>query len=318
MKRAATILWVLGISVVIGLVFYHGFSEIVAALSVAGWGLLLVCAYSFIPLYADSVGWAVLIPRKARSSFFLIFYARWICGAINSLLPVAQIGGDFVRARLIAQRGTPSSIAGASVVVDITVSVLTQIIFSLVGVYMLFRIKGLENNISCLVLGIFLFSGLIFGFYLAQRTGMFSTFIRLMERVVSMEQLGNLLGSAEALDEEIDKSYKRLKEFGIACSWRMMGWILGTGEVWLALYVLGHPISFIEAFMLESIGQAIRSSAFIIPGAYGVQEGGYIFLGSFVGLDPESGLALSLVKRVRELLIGLPALLIWQLVARKN
>lgn len=71
----------------------------------------------------------------------------------------------------------------------------------------------------------------------------------------------------------------------------MLGWILRTGKVGIALHFLGPSISLLEAFMLESIGQAIRSSTFIIPGAYGVQEGGYIFLGSLVGLGPEIGLA---------------------------
>ena len=101
-------------------------------------------------------------------------------------------------------------------------------------------------------------------------------------------------------------------------SGRLLGWMIGTGEIWLALVFLGHPVSLIEALILESLGQAIRSSAFIVPGAYGVQEGGFILLGLTLGLSQEVGLALSLVKRVRELVVGLPALLIWQFVERQQ
>jgi hypothetical protein len=68
-------------------------------------------------------------------------------------------------------------------------------------------------------------------------------------------------------------------------------------------------VSWSDALMLESVGQAIRGAAFAIPGALGVQEGGYLLLGALVGLHAETGLALSLAKRARELLLGLPGLL---------
>jgi uncharacterized membrane protein YbhN (UPF0104 family) len=86
------------------------------------------------------------------------------------------------------------------------------------------------------------------------------------------------------------------------------GWIVGTGEVWLALNLLGHPVGWTEALLLESLGQAIRGAAFAIPGSLGVQEGGYLLLAGLVGLPPETALALSLVKRARELLLGVPGI----------
>ena len=67
---------------------------------------------------------------------------------------------------------------------------------------------------------------------------------------------------------------------------------------------------------MESLGQAIRGAAFAIPGALGVQEGGYLLLAPLVGLPPDAGLALSLAKRARELLLGLPGLLYLHLSSR--
>lgn len=83
---------------------------------------------------------------------------------------------------------------------------------------------------------------------------------------------------------------------------------MGTGEVWLALHLLGSPVGWGEALMLESLGQAIRGAAFFIPGSLGVQEGGYLLLARLIGLPPEAALALSLAKRARELLLGLPGI----------
>ena len=98
----------------------------------------------------------------------------------------------------------------------------------------------------------------------------------------------------------------------MSCAWRLAGWLVGAGEVWLALHFLGHPVTVAEALLLESLSQAVHSMAFLIPGAIGVQEGGFILLGQVIGLSPELALALSLVKRIRGLLIGVPALIAWQ------
>jgi hypothetical protein len=88
-----------------------------------------------------------------------------------------------------------------------------------------------------------------------------------------------------------------------------VGWIAGTGEVFLIARFLGTPVGWRDAFVLESLGQAIRGAGFAIPGALGIQEGGYLLLAPLAGLAPDAALALSLAKRARELLLGLPGLL---------
>ena len=63
--------------------------------------------------------------------------------------------------------------------------------------------------------------------------------------------------------------------------------------------------------VLESLGQAVRSADFAVPGVMGVQEGGFLAIGALYGLPAEVSLALSLVKRVPDLALGLPGLLGW-------
>jgi uncharacterized membrane protein YbhN (UPF0104 family) len=88
--------------------------------------------------------------------------------------------------------------------------------------------------------------------------------------------------------------------------------LLGSLEVWAVLWVLDHPVSIPAAVALESIVLAIRHLAFLIPAGIGVQEAGMIVFGQLLGLDNETALTLSLVKRMREVMLGLPALLSWQ------
>jgi uncharacterized membrane protein YbhN (UPF0104 family) len=94
--------------------------------------------------------------------------------------------------------------------------------------------------------------------------------------------------------------------------WHMAAWLLGVAEVWFALSLPGHPVGIGAALLFESLGQAIRTGAFAVPGGLGVQEGGYVLVGAALGIEPGVALALSLARRVRELLLGLPGLAVWQ------
>jgi uncharacterized membrane protein YbhN (UPF0104 family) len=96
--------------------------------------------------------------------------------------------------------------------------------------------------------------------------------------------------------------------------WHCLGWVAGAGEAWLALWLLDAPLGLREVLILESLAFALRSAAFAVPAAVGVQEGGYVALGAIFGLGPEIGLALSLLKRAREVLLAVPALIAWKLI----
>jgi putative membrane protein len=151
------------------------------------------------------------------------------------------------------------------------------------------------------------------GFVLAQRWGLFKLLERLLERL-EVQWSWLPAGSLSNMHETILALYKDRRGVLLGCFYHLSSWIVGVGEIWLALRLMGVEISVHEAFILESLGQAVRSAAFLVPAALGVQEGGYLLLGAMFGLSPELALALSLVKRVRELLLGLPALLAWQVV----
>ena len=80
----------------------------------------------------------------------------------------------------------------------------------------------------------------------------------------------------------------------------------------MALRLLTHPVTFDVAVALESLTIAARSVFFIAPAGLGVQEAGLVGFGSLYGLSGEVAIALSLAKRAREVLFGLPALAAWQ------
>jgi hypothetical protein len=98
-----------------------------------------------------------------------------------------------------------------------------------------------------------------------------------------------------------------------AFAWQLAGYMLGALEVYWALAFFGHPVSIASALAVEALTQAVRHAAFFMPAGLGVQEAAIMVLAHMAGVDREAGIALALVKRMREVLFGCIALAGWQL-----
>jgi uncharacterized membrane protein YbhN (UPF0104 family) len=94
--------------------------------------------------------------------------------------------------------------------------------------------------------------------------------------------------------------------------WQLAGWLLGAGEIWLALSFLGQQRSVLDAVAIEALIQAVSSAAFIVPAALGVQEGAFVVIGAALGIDAASALALATARRLRDVIIFFPGLIAWQ------
>lgn len=304
MKIASYLAALAGLMIATVLIAWQGVGTLATSLAAAGWTMLLLGPLYLPVMMLDTRAWSRLLPRDAAPSFLILLRCTWISFGVNWLLPVAQVGGELVKARLIAQRGVAGAVAGASVVADKTVQATTQVAFALVGIGILSGLESGPDLVPAVVVFIALLAGLIYLFYRVHRMGLF--------RFLAGGFALDLKGGAEALDRALLEIYARRRDLLASAAWRLGGRFYNVTELWVALYLLGHPVSLVEALMLESLGQAVRGAAFIVPGALGVQEGGYILLGQLVGLGPEVSLSLSLMKRVRELMIGVPGLLAWQ------
>jgi uncharacterized membrane protein YbhN (UPF0104 family) len=126
------------------------------------------------------------------------------------------------------------------------------------------------------------------------------------------------LGSLAQLDSAIRRVMSAHDLLALAVVWQLAGLIVGCSETWLALRLLGHPLSPAAAIALESVTQAARSLIFVAPAGLGVQEAGLVEVGQLLGLGSDVAIALSLAKRMREILFGIPALVVWQVTSRSR
>ncbi len=316
-KTSAYLLLLAGLGLFTALIAYHGVGDIAAVFSRCGWGVAVIALYHAVPLLCTTAGWKSLLPGCREAGFSGFFQARWIGESVNSLLPAAQVGGTLVKARMLFKKGVPGNLAGASSVVELTLSVITQIVFTFIGIGIIAR---LGNNTVALasLIAMTVLAALVAGFCLAQRFGMFARITGGMSRLGGNRDWEKIVGSAQSVDSEIKAIYANRPILLKAFCWRLLSWLVGAGEVWLALYFLGAEATIVNALLLESLGQAVRAAAFMVPGAFGVQEGGFLVLGGIIGLTPELSLSVSLAKRARELLLGLPGLAVWQIAEGKS
>jgi putative membrane protein len=311
MRPAIFCAWLLGLGLIVALILAQDTAKIGAALAAAGWGAAAVGVAYLGTLVADALGWQALLRRPYGRALAPLLVMRWISTSINCLLPVGQVGGDFIRARLLARSGVPGPTAGASVVVDATAGLLTQLAFALLGVVLLLRQLGRAGDVVPVLAGLGLFGLLLAGFAAAQHRGLFSLLVRPLHRLASNPTWHGLIGSAAALDAAVKACYRDWPGFARCTAWRAIAWLAGGVEVWVAFLVLGHPVELTDALILESLGQVARSAGFVIPGGLGVQEGGILAAGIWLGLPPEVVLSAALLKRAREVVFGLPALAVW-------
>jgi putative membrane protein len=317
LKAAAYIAGLLGLALLTILVVHANVPVILATWRMAGAPLLWLVPYRVIYFVLYAIGWrAMLRPfdpdRRAR--FGYVLWVTTVREGVDRLLPVANLGGSVVGVRLIRWRGLAAVPVSATIIVEILLTVMAVYVFGAVATFILLALGSGESHwhvVAVLALSL----PIPVGSLLLLRYG--SVFQR-MERF--LRPLVGLTGAqaATSLDADLRACLGRIRTLLMAGVLELAALTSAAFEIWWALRLFGHPISAPAAIMLEGLSQAARHLAFIVPAGLGVQEAALVLFGHTLGISTELALAVSAVKRVREVLCGLPPLLSWQwLEARK-
>src|SRR5262249_28429358 len=132
-KQAGLVAWLGGTTALVILTSWSGLDAVGHAIASVGWGILLVVMVRAVTVSVAGAGWLMLFPSKVRPQFGACLLLRFVREAVNVLLPVAQVGGDVVGARLLTGYAVPGALAAASVIVDILIQAAAQFLFAAVG-----------------------------------------------------------------------------------------------------------------------------------------------------------------------------------------
>jgi len=201
-------------------------------------------------------------------------------------------------------------------VVDLTAEALAQLAFTIIGVAVWFARHPAGEVGRWALIGVALGLPLVVGLLLVQR----SPLVRLIETLPArlMPRHFKAPDEAEGTLATIEAIYADRPRVAGAASLHLVAWLVGTGEAAIALIMLGHRLPLLDVVAMEAFITALRAAAFVVPAALGVQEGAYIVIGAALGLPPEIALAVSLLKRGREILLGAPGVIVWQLIEART
>ncbi len=315
MKIIAWIAALLGAAVLIGLVIHEGIGEVTATLAIAGWSLLWLVPAHALPLLLDVLGWRALLssadPQRHANLGFLYWVAT-IREAINRLLPSANVGGEIVGIRLVRLRVPDTAAVAASVIFEVLLTLVNQYLFVVLGVVLFAQLAapGVNGLVALLAL---LFTLIPLGFlvWVLRHGAPFARIEALARRLLGKDSRFLVKVDGTRLDAQIRALYGQPRVLLIALTWQLSGYLLGAGETWLCLMLLGKPVGIGAALAIEALTQAARLILFMVPAGLGVQEASVVVFAGFAGVSGNIGLALALARRLRELVFGLPALLSW-------
>ena len=311
MTRLALLLAVVGVAAATVLLARTGFAAVLSAFAAAGLGVLWASLVHAVPMALNARAWQVLLGRGRGRSLALFGWLVWIREGVNGLLPVARVGGEVATARLLIRAGVPGPQAVASLVVDLTIGIATQLLFTLAGVAVLAADTAGGPLVRASLVALAVTVPVLVVLAVAQRGGSFERVARAARSFVG-RPLSGLVASGRRLDRATRAIHRSPLRLARCAVWQLAGWGAGAAELLVLLAFLGHPIAPLDALAVEAIVQAASSAAFLVPGALGVQEGGFAAAGAAVGLPPEISLALALGRRARDLVLFLPALVAWQ------
>ena len=220
--------------------------------------------------------------------------------AYNTITPAGGMGGEPLKALILKRRyDVPYTESGASLVLAKTINVIALVLFLAGGFFFMLGDARVGPELQWLAAtGLAALSIGVGGFILVQR-------LRMTSRIAA--KLGPRAARAAAalgeFDQHLVSFYTRDPvRFVLTVLLGLINWLLGTAAVWVSLHLMGEPVSFADAWVIEAMVQMVRAATFFIPASLGAQEAIIMVVTGAITGDPGQGLAVALLRRGRELL----------------
>ncbi len=315
------ILLVAGLVLLAFLVRELGAATVADNLRMVGWGIVPIVLQETVSYAANTTGWLAAFPSpRPPIPFGQLLAARVSGDAVNYVTPTATLGGEFVRTRFLRGQATGTALV-ASVAVAKLSQTIAQIAFVILGLGIILDETPLPDPIHYgLLAGLAAVSTGATILLFVQRRGMFAPALRVAQRLGLSARAPELMRRLQHLDEEIARVHVNGNgAFALSVASFFAGWCMGVVEIYLILWFLNVEVNVHRALTIEVLSVAIDGMLFFVPFKAGTQEGGKVLIFTLLGLDPAKGLAVGILRRIRELtwaVIGLLILSRQQLTAR--
>jgi putative membrane protein len=307
-RTGLTAVTIVGALLATALAARAGLPAIVDALMDLGWlGLVWVCVLQMVSLVLCAAGWWVVADG---ASFSACLTARWVRDGASNLVSILPGIGEVAGARALRLFGAGAGAAAASTVIDIATESLSQAIYTVIGVIPL--LGFLDRSEATHWLGALAVATVpVLAVYLVTRhRGALALVEKLIVRAARAFGLAEAAGELN-MAQNVRRLYGNHRRIAASTLIHLAAWFMGAVQVWAAAKAMGIELSPGAALALESLVYAARGAFFMVPWGAGIQEASFVLVGAILGVDEAGAMALSLALRARDVLLGVPAVLLW-------
>jgi glycosyltransferase 2 family protein len=282
-------------------------ANVIIQLQQIGTGFVVMLLLYFISFMLDTLSWQLIfheIPLTA-SWLYRLFQVR-LCGeAFNAITPLAGMGGEPIKVLLLKHYNKVARTdATTSLILAKSINALTLIMFLCIGFYFALKSPYLgatyKSTASCGLILLSIGMGL---FLLIQRYKITSTIIDLIPNQRLRAWAASKLTIILEIEDKLAFFYtEKKKRLLLASILALSNWIMGIFEIYFTLLFIGEPINIVDALIIETATQLVRTTAFFVPSGIGVQESTFVLVGSALTGSPASALATALIRRTREII----------------
>jgi putative membrane protein len=303
-RRVRLVIFLAGAAALIAITLHAGLEPVMRVLATLGLGGLVLVILLHLPVIAlMGLAWWFIGRPNAHASAFVV--ARLARDAVAEALPFSQLGGFVGGVRMLVLTGSRALDASLTLFADLLAEFGAKLLYTLAGLLVLAWLlpnAALLRPFFLALAAAFLAAGLL---VLLRRQ------FRMALNRVTLWALRKTLPAGDVAERDFAHVLTPahiLPSFAV----HALCWVLGAGEAWITFRLMGVDASLGQALVVDSLGTAFRTLGFLVPGALGVQEAGYVIVCALFGITPAQAIAFSLARRARDIAIGLGGLGLWQ------
>ncbi|MDP6108722.1 MAG: lysylphosphatidylglycerol synthase domain-containing protein [Rhodospirillales bacterium] len=282
-------------------------AEVALQVAKVGFGILVLIGIYFVAFAIDSITWQLTIRGVPLNVLwaYRIWKLRMVGESFNAIIPAGGMGGEPVKASMLKSHyGINLREGTASLILAKTINMIALVIFLIGGFALMIQAQALPKAYEYVAgTGLLAFTVGVFLFFVIQRLSITSLTGTWISRWRIGRRVEDILHHIHDMDDRLVHFYTETKvRFAAALVLALVNWMLGVVEIYYALVFLDRPITWAEAWIIEAVAQMVRTGAFFIPAAIGVQEGAFLLIcGAITGSAP-LGVAVSVIRRIREVI----------------
>lgn len=308
------IILVAAIAVMVWLLVWQGFSQVLSVIVDFGWNFLWLLCFFLLAQILATLSWQQLFfDRNLTPSFARLYLANWLGTSVNSVLPLASLSGEAARARVLMTSGISGSVTGVSILLNKTVEALSLVFMGGLASILVLREYGVTLiTLICTGGWLLLATGVLL-FIILQRQGILGSLASRWQGRIGSKYGQRVMHGLTRADAAIRFAYHQPRHLINSLLYMLLYRLAMITELYLLFVWAGNLLTWQDALIVDGLGAALKGLAFIVPAGIGIQEASYMALGAIAGALPAVMLALSLIRRARDIAIGLPILMWWQI-----